>query len=147
MPPIHSHYENLKVARSAPLEVIRAAYKALAQKYHPDRNHGDPDAARVMAILNKAYQILSDSKLRFEHDQWIRAVEAARGTTHTTSEPTSSDVKSNPRRASSSSKPASRPTAKNAPTASSNASEKIINLEVEWKKFKSFFGRRTSKFP
>lgn len=42
---IHSHYDNLKVARNAPLEVIKAAYKTLSQKYHPDRNAGDAEAA------------------------------------------------------------------------------------------------------
>jgi DnaJ-class molecular chaperone len=40
---IHSHYDSLKVARNAPPEVIRAAYKALSHKWHPDRN-GDTEA-------------------------------------------------------------------------------------------------------
>ncbi|MDB5935298.1 MAG: hypothetical protein JWQ01_2642, partial [Massilia sp.] len=58
MAKIHTHYDNLKVARLAPPEVIRAAYKALTQKYHPDKNPGDEKAARIMAILNTAYGIL-----------------------------------------------------------------------------------------
>jgi hypothetical protein len=41
MAKIHTHYDNLKVSRHAPQEVIRAAYKALSQKYHPDKNPGD----------------------------------------------------------------------------------------------------------
>jgi len=75
MAKIHTHYDNLKVARLAPPEVIRAAYKALSQKYHPDKNPGDEKAARIMAILNSAYSILSDPQRRREHDEWIAAEE------------------------------------------------------------------------
>ena len=75
MAKIHSHYDNLKVARKAPQEVIRAAYKALSQKYHPDKNPGDEKAARIMAILNSAYGTLSDPVRRHEHDEWIAAEE------------------------------------------------------------------------
>lgn len=75
---VRSHYENLKVARNAPPEVIRAAYKALAQKYHPDRNFSDPEAGRVMAIVNEAYRVLSDPILRKQHDDWIHRTESSR---------------------------------------------------------------------
>jgi hypothetical protein len=75
MAKIHTHYDNLKVARLAPQEVIRAAYKALTQKYHPDKNPGDEKAARIMAILNTAYGILGDPVRRKEHDEWIAAEE------------------------------------------------------------------------
>ncbi|RJG09338.1 J domain-containing protein [Massilia cavernae] len=75
MAKIHTHYDNLKVARGAPQEVIRAAYKALSQKYHPDKNPGDEKAARIMAIVNSAYNILSDPVRRAEHDEWIAAEE------------------------------------------------------------------------
>jgi len=75
MAKIHTHYDNLKVSRHAPQEVIRAAYKALSQKYHPDKNPGDERAARIMAIVNTAYNILSDPVRRKEHDEWISAEE------------------------------------------------------------------------
>lgn len=75
MAKIHTHYDNLKVARMAPQEVIRAAYKALSQKYHPDKNPGDEKAARIMAVVNSAYTILSDPTRRREHDEWIAAEE------------------------------------------------------------------------
>jgi hypothetical protein len=77
MPQVHSHYENLRVARNAPPEVIRAAYRALSQRYHPDLNPGDADAARIMALLNVAYQTLSDPALRAEHDAWLREQDAS----------------------------------------------------------------------
>lgn len=72
---IHTHYDNLKVSRKAPQEVIRAAYKALSQKYHPDKNPLDEKAARIMAILNSAYGTLADPVRRREHDEWIAAEE------------------------------------------------------------------------
>ncbi len=71
MPKIHTHYDNLKVARNAPPEVIRAAYKTLSQKFHPDRNPGNAEAARIMAIINASYDALSDLEKRKAHDGWI----------------------------------------------------------------------------
>lgn len=76
---VHTHYDNLKTARNAPDEVIRAAYKALSQKYHPDKNPR-PDAARIMAILNASYAVLSDEVQRRRHDEWIAEQENARPT-------------------------------------------------------------------
>lgn len=73
---IHTHYDNLKVARNAPPEVIRAAYKTLSQKYHPDRNPNSPDAMRIIKIINSAYEVLSDPVKRHEHDEWIARSEA-----------------------------------------------------------------------
>lgn len=72
---IHTHYDNLKIARNAPIEVIRAAYKSLAQKYHPDKNPGDAEAARIMLILNDSYAILSDPGQRKQHDSWVAEME------------------------------------------------------------------------
>ena len=71
MSSIHTHYDNLKVTRHAPPEVIRAAYKALTQKYHPDRRPGNADAERVMTLINVSYQVLSDPVQRANHDLWI----------------------------------------------------------------------------
>lgn len=68
---IHTHYDNLKVARNAPPEVIRAAYKTLSQKYHPDRNPTSREAVRIIQIINTSYAVLSDPTKRQEHDVWI----------------------------------------------------------------------------
>jgi hypothetical protein len=76
--PLHTHYDNLKVARNAPDAVIRAAYKTLSQTYHPDKHPGNPRAAEVMKILNASYGVLSDPVRRREHDQWIAREEARR---------------------------------------------------------------------
>ena len=69
-----THYDNLQVSRSASPEVIKAAYRSLSAKYHPDRNPGNEQCARIMAILNEAYAVLSDPVRRRQHDDWIDAV-------------------------------------------------------------------------
>ena len=71
-----SHYDNLKVARDAPVEVIRAAYRSLAQKYHPDRNANSADAEQAMQVINEAYAVLSDPLKRRDHDEWLARGEA-----------------------------------------------------------------------
>lgn len=76
MPKVHTHYDNLKVTRNAPPEVIRAAYKSLSQKFHPDRNPNDPGATRTFQIINTAYEVLSDPLKRREHDDWIASTES-----------------------------------------------------------------------
>ena len=76
MPKVHSHYENLKVARDASAEDIRAAYRSLTRKHHPDRNPDNVDAERVMSVVNVAYGVLSDPVKRSEHDRWIARTEA-----------------------------------------------------------------------
>ncbi|RKT46807.1 J domain-containing protein [Thiocapsa rosea] len=72
---IKTHYDNLKVARNAPPEVIRSAYKALSSKYHPDKNPGNPTAERIMKLVNRAYEVLSDPVKRRQHDIWIERME------------------------------------------------------------------------
>lgn len=66
-----SHYECLNVTRDAPPEVIRAAYRSLSQKHHPDKNVGDQAAVQMMARLNTAYSVLSDLDQRELYDLQI----------------------------------------------------------------------------
>lgn len=63
------------VARNARPEVIRAAYKTLSQKFHPDLNPDNPDAAKIMQMINASYAVLSDPDKRKQHDAWIEAQE------------------------------------------------------------------------
>jgi curved DNA-binding protein CbpA len=67
------HYDVLGVTRDAPDEVIRAAYRALAVKYHPDRNPGNSEAESKLKRLNAAFQVLSDPAKRKEHDELTQA--------------------------------------------------------------------------
>lgn len=62
------YYELLQVSVRAETDVIEAAYRRLAKRYHPDRNPGDDRAAAMMVLLNRAREILTDPRLRAEYD-------------------------------------------------------------------------------
>ena len=68
---IHTHYDNLKVARDAPPEVIRAAYKTLCKKFHPDHHQNNLAMTKTFQLISVAYGVLSDPTSRREHDAWI----------------------------------------------------------------------------
>ncbi len=73
---IRTHYDNLKVTRDAPVSVIRAAYKALCQTFHPDKFQGSPEEAeRVIKLVNASYAVLIDPVKRAGHNAWIREQE------------------------------------------------------------------------
>jgi len=63
------YYRILGVLDDAEDIVIRAAYKVLAQKYHPDKWKGDKaEATRRMSDINEAYGVLSDTEKRKQYD-------------------------------------------------------------------------------
>ena len=62
-----SLYEIQQVHHDAPPEVIKAAYKSLSTKYHPDRDKS-ADAARRFAEIQQAFEVLSDPDRRRRYD-------------------------------------------------------------------------------
>jgi curved DNA-binding protein CbpA len=75
---IRTHYDNLQVSRNASDAVIRAAYKSLMQRYHPDKNPDSrQEAERITRIINEAFEVLSNPALRSQHDDWIAAAESS----------------------------------------------------------------------
>ncbi len=68
------YYAILELSHGASDEVIRGAYRALAKKYHPDRNRNDPSAASRMSEINEAYEVLTSPSLKRQYDQrWEEA--------------------------------------------------------------------------
>lgn len=65
-----SYYEILEVSQSADKTTIKKAYRAMAKKYHPDKNAGDADAEHKFKLCNEAYQCLSDDKQKSIYDRY-----------------------------------------------------------------------------
>lgn len=65
-------YRILQVDPEAEDEVIQAAYRRLAQKYHPDRSPGPEGATRMVAI-NAAWDLLRDPVRRAAYDRSRRS--------------------------------------------------------------------------
>jgi curved DNA-binding protein CbpA len=61
-------YHVLQVDPAAEPEVIKAAYRRLADKYHPDKNKS-PDALDRMQRINEAYSVLGDNIKRTQYDR------------------------------------------------------------------------------
>jgi curved DNA-binding protein CbpA len=73
-------YRVLQVHPEADREIIQVAYRKLAQRYHPDVAR-DPDAARRMAELNAARDLLVDPVARAAYDRAHRSADGGVGGT------------------------------------------------------------------
>ncbi|XP_057767616.1 uncharacterized protein LOC130987925 [Salvia miltiorrhiza] len=63
------YYSVLNVSRNANLQEIKAAYRSLARRYHPDMNKG-PGAEEKFKEIAAAYEILSDTEKRSVYDRF-----------------------------------------------------------------------------
>ena len=69
-----NHYEILEVSPNASPEVIRAAYKSLMQRYHPDRNPDSAETAEHAILIGQAYEMLSDPDRRAAYDIKLKQI-------------------------------------------------------------------------
>lgn len=62
-------YDVLGVSKTASPKEIKAAFRKLAKKYHPDQSPDDPKAKERFAAANQAYEIVGDEKSRAAFDR------------------------------------------------------------------------------
>ena len=73
------YYEVLGVSRTASDGEIKKAYRALAVKFHPDKNPDDPHAEEKFKECAEAYAVLSDAQKRASYDRFGHAGGGAGG--------------------------------------------------------------------
>ena len=61
---LRKYYANLELPYGAPAAEVRAAYRRLIRRYHPDKHHADPEASKVATEITQ--------KLRQAHDGLLR---------------------------------------------------------------------------
>lgn len=63
-----NYYEILEIHPKASKEVVRAAYKSLMQRHHPDKNPNNSEAVHHATLISQAYEIISDGNKRAIYD-------------------------------------------------------------------------------
>src|SRR5947199_448979 len=67
------YYETLEVDRNADDSKLKAAFRKLAMKWHPDRNPGDQTSEVKFKEINEAYEVLKDPQKRAAYDRFGHA--------------------------------------------------------------------------
>jgi molecular chaperone DnaJ len=67
------YYEVLGVSRTADEQEIKAAYRKLAKRFHPDANPGDKSAEHSFKEVGEAYEALKDQQKRAAYDRFGHA--------------------------------------------------------------------------
>lgn len=63
-----NYYDILGLGKTATAAEIKAAYRKLAKKYHPDKNQGNAQAEARFKEISEAYEVLSDETKRSQYD-------------------------------------------------------------------------------
>src|SRR6266702_2897652 len=67
------YYETLEVDRNADESRLKAAFRKLAMKWHPDKNPGDATSEVRFKEINEAYEVLKDGEKRAAYDRFGHA--------------------------------------------------------------------------
>ena len=80
MEKIITHYDILQVSQQASASVIRAAFKALSQIWHPDKHQNQGTNKMVLQKfqnIKQAYDVLSNHDLRQEYDHRLNTINSS----------------------------------------------------------------------
>ncbi len=64
------YYDILGIEKTASQNDIKKAFRALALKYHPDKNPGNNEAEKHFKLVNEANQVLSNPEKRSKYDEF-----------------------------------------------------------------------------
>lgn len=64
-------YSRMGLSPKATQKQIKEAYYKLSMKYHPDRNHDNPDATHRFREITEAYSVLGDNHTRRKYDRGL----------------------------------------------------------------------------
>src|SRR5207302_10185923 len=67
------YYETLEVERNADESKLKAAFRKLAMKWHPDRNPGDTTSEVRFKEINETYEVLKNPQKRAAYDRFGHA--------------------------------------------------------------------------
>src|ERR1700743_1693901 len=67
------YYETLEVERNADEAKLKASFRKLAMKWHPDKNPGDAQSEVKFKEINEAYEVLKDGDKRAAYDRFGHA--------------------------------------------------------------------------
>src|SRR6202789_1632920 len=67
------YYETLECQKGATVETLKASYRKLAMRFHPDPNPGDHTAEVKFKEINEAYDVLKDDQKRAAYDRFGHA--------------------------------------------------------------------------
>jgi molecular chaperone DnaJ len=74
MPIFKNYYQILGVDAFAEPDAVKAAFRKLARRYHPDLNAGNAQAEEKFKEINEAYEVLSNAEKRALHDMTLKAM-------------------------------------------------------------------------
>lgn len=63
------YYKVLQISQNATTDEIKKQYRKLAKKVHPDKSK-EEESSKIMAEINKAYEVLSNQELRKKYDMY-----------------------------------------------------------------------------
>src|SRR3954468_5943229 len=67
------YYETLECQKGATVEALKASYRKLAMRFHPDKNPGDHTAEVKFKEISEAYDVLKDEQKRAAYDRFGHA--------------------------------------------------------------------------